>query len=203
MQKIPVKSATQMVALTLYTCGGFTVFALAIYAFFGITNQEKWAHFGDYFSGIVNPIIAFANLILLVVISYQLADREDRRSDRAIKHQALLEFGKLLKYTPRPIGEITQEDHELYIDSWEKYSSFSRDWLYLFPDCSRDFDSLFFMLFALGNSILTTHRLQSRGLNGSAEVKNAMANVEKFYENDFLQAYNVVLSKMRSSMNSE
>jgi hypothetical protein len=67
--------------------------------------------FGDYFGGLLNPIIAFANLIVLVVISYQLADREDKRNKFALRNSAFEELVAILEEIPlRPDGQSSVFD---------------------------------------------------------------------------------------------
>ncbi|CAN0419754.1 unnamed protein product, partial [Phaeothamnion confervicola] len=49
------------------------------------TDPAEWAAFADYFGGMINPIIAIANLVFLIYISFQLAHREDQRSLNALR----------------------------------------------------------------------------------------------------------------------
>lgn len=195
-----MKRATESITLVLYLCLGFTALSFVAFAAFGRSNSDDWAAFGDFVGGVTNPLIGIANLVLLVVISYQLADRDDRRNMISLKHQALLEFGKLLKYTPRPMRTITQEDFELYAESWERYSAFIRDWAYLFPGLQKEFSSLFFLAIALGNSVNAVYQYHSRGLQGSPDAIAAFEKLEHFYADEYTKGYQLLLSKMQSHM---
>ncbi len=65
------------------------------------TDPAEWAAFADYFGGMLNPIIAIANLVFLVYISFELAKREDNRNLIPLRHQLI--SGLILTLNlPRP-----------------------------------------------------------------------------------------------------
>ena len=57
-------------------------------------NPENWAQFGDYFGGILNPLISILNLIILSYLSIKLVRNEDDRNKWTLQELA------------RPYGEI-------------------------------------------------------------------------------------------------
>jgi hypothetical protein len=61
----------------------------------GVSNDpENWAQFGDYFGGILNPLISILNLIILSYLSIKLVRDEDDRNKWTLQELA------------RPYGEI-------------------------------------------------------------------------------------------------
>jgi len=43
-------------------------------------DPERWGQFGDYFGGLLNPLISFLNLIVLTYLSLRLVKEDDQRS---------------------------------------------------------------------------------------------------------------------------
>ena len=58
------------------------------------TNPENWGQFGDYIGGVLNPLFALINLIILSYLSIRLVKEEDKRNKWTLKELA------------RPYGEI-------------------------------------------------------------------------------------------------
>jgi hypothetical protein len=50
-------------------------------------NAASWGAFGDYFGGVLNPLIGIANLGFLIYISFLIADLDEKRSIRETKSQ--------------------------------------------------------------------------------------------------------------------
>ena len=57
-------------------------------------NPETWAHFGDFFGGILNPFISLINLAVLTYLSIRLVSIDDERNQWTLQELA------------RPYGEI-------------------------------------------------------------------------------------------------
>lgn len=55
-------------------------------------DQFHWGSFGDYFGGLINPILAFGNLLLLIYISRIVSNQEDRRRVNQLIHDSLKEL---------------------------------------------------------------------------------------------------------------
>ncbi|MDR7047537.1 putative membrane protein [Dyadobacter sp. BE34] len=71
------------VRLTLFISGSFATIVIVAYVVAqGWNDSAMWGAFGDFVGGILNPIFAFANVVVLVVISYQLAEMEDDRAEK-------------------------------------------------------------------------------------------------------------------------
>lgn len=88
----------------------FSVAVLVAYVIAqGWKDASVWGAFGDFLGGILNPVFAFANVIILVVISYQLAEIEETRAekDRA-SQERLSKFG--MQYTA--IQEVNSFQYE-------------------------------------------------------------------------------------------
>jgi hypothetical protein len=61
---------------------------LYIYYFGGNTpskNPDAWGPFGDFFGGVLNPIISFFTLLVTTYIAYELTKLEDQRNDKVIE----------------------------------------------------------------------------------------------------------------------
>ena len=70
-----IRDLTYAVRTTLLISGCFATLTLLVYLVFrGWNEYSAWGAFGDYVGGLLNPIFAFANVIVLVVISYKLAE---------------------------------------------------------------------------------------------------------------------------------
>lgn len=68
---------------------------------YGRSNDpERWGQFGDYFGGILNPIISILNLIILTYITIHLSKIEDKRNQWTLQELA------------RPLGNIICGDYE-------------------------------------------------------------------------------------------
>ncbi|NDI98884.1 hypothetical protein GWA97_07335 [Flavobacterium sp. LaA7.5] len=68
-------------------------------------NPEVWGQFGDYFGGVLNPLLSILNLIILTYLSIRLVKNEDERNKYTLQELA------------RPYGELTFDDdiHEFKI----------------------------------------------------------------------------------------
>ena len=58
-------------------------------------KPESWGQFGDYFGGILNPIISLINLVILTFLSIRLVKDEDSRNKWTLQELA------------RPYGDIS------------------------------------------------------------------------------------------------
>lgn len=66
------------------------------------TNPSDWGTFGDFFGGILNPIISFLTLVVTVVIALELKKIEDKNREREIsasyQPQIVLEHSTFYTY---------------------------------------------------------------------------------------------------------
>ena len=68
---------------------------VSVFSTYILNDQEKWGQFGDYFGGVLNPILSFfAFITLLVTLRTQLVANEDgeRRHDEQLKEQRLFQL---------------------------------------------------------------------------------------------------------------
>lgn len=66
-----------------------------VFSTYVIPDQEKWGQFGDYFGGVLNPILSFfAFIALLVTLRTQFVASEDgeRRHDEQLREQRLFQL---------------------------------------------------------------------------------------------------------------
>ncbi|SEU10236.1 hypothetical protein [Pseudomonas graminis] len=72
---------------------------ISVFSFQVLNDQEKWGQFGDYFGGVLNPILSFfAFVALLVTFRFQLIANEDseRRHDEQVREQRLFQLVGLM-----------------------------------------------------------------------------------------------------------
>jgi hypothetical protein len=67
------------------------------------TNPSDWGTFGDFFGGILNPILAFCTLIVTIIIAFELKKIEDKNNAKTIsatyQPQLVIEQVKFQTYT--------------------------------------------------------------------------------------------------------
>lgn len=72
-----IKSARWLILIA----GVFAILVVIAYVIArGWKEAEPWGQFGDFLGGVLNPVFAFANVVVLIVISYQLAIADEERS---------------------------------------------------------------------------------------------------------------------------
>lgn len=194
-----MKKATSLVTLALFVCVCFTVISLIVYVAFGRNEQEQWAKFGDYFSGVVNPLIAITNLVVLVIISYQLADRDDKRNQLPLRHEAMIRLGQCMDYLPRPIS-LEPDDLKMYYEADSKFSQFVRDWQYMFPNSKPHIDTFGGQLFVYINNVEQYFNLVSMYGTHSNQAIKKQSFLTHFFENDMMSSYGLLRKSMRDSM---
>lgn len=68
---------------------------VSMFSTYILPDQEKWGQFGDYFGGVLNPILSFfAFIALLVTLRTQFVANEDgeRRHDEQLREQRLFQL---------------------------------------------------------------------------------------------------------------
>jgi hypothetical protein len=104
---------------------------LAIFAVIGVywkyfhcfpisRDTAKWGAFGDYFGGVLNPIIGMANLIALIYLSYKISDNEGVRSENDIKNQKIFALYSLQYDALRDLSKILEKVQIEVIESGER-----------------------------------------------------------------------------------
>jgi len=87
----------------LWCAGLFALFVIlcvagmyvSVFSTYILNDQEKWGQFGDYFGGVLNPVLSFfAFIALLVTLRMQLVANEDgeRRHNEQLKEQRLFQL---------------------------------------------------------------------------------------------------------------
>lgn len=97
-----MKSSTlQIITWSVCACVLITV-PLSYYLYFNqygaSDDPERWGQFGDFFGGVLNPIISLINLIILMYLSIRLVKDEDERNKWTLQELA------------RPFGAIHLEN---------------------------------------------------------------------------------------------
>lgn len=82
--------------LVVLTVAGYYI---SVFSMHVLADQEKWGQFGDYFGGVLNPILSFfAFIALLVTLRAQFLAGEDgeRRHDEQLREQRLFQLISLM-----------------------------------------------------------------------------------------------------------
>ena len=188
------------VIITLLVCGSFAATVLLTYVFFdGWRDSERWAHFGDYFNGVLGPVIAFANLILLVIISYQLAAREDARNKYPIQLATLLKLESFFRSLPRPIGELDNTDLEIYFHAHENMSLLGSEINHVFQECRKESDELAVKVFYIAEDVKGYFRAQARGVDPAILSQRSDRLFDSFMD-DLTPSYLKLVKSMKDAM---
>jgi len=116
----------------------------------GISDDTQvWGAFGDYFGGILNPILAIINIAILIYLTYLVNKIESNRATEeleiqkkiaiyGLKHDALKEFNNnLSKFQPELVK--SDEHSELNIILYRnEFYSLIETYTYLFPSIEND-----------------------------------------------------------------
>lgn len=107
-------------------------------------DTQVWGSFGDYYGGILNPILSILNLGVLVYITFQISDIDNRRTEQellvqrqialfALKHDALKELnGILLQFQPELVKSDIDSEVKIILFRNE-FNSFIDTYSHLFP----------------------------------------------------------------------
>jgi uncharacterized membrane protein len=107
-------------------------------------NSQDWGTFGDFFGGVLNPLIGFLNLIVLVYIPFAISDAEERRNRNelasqkqfalySLKHDSLKELNKILEQVRPELMRSEKESQVKILLIRNELSSFILTTSYLFP----------------------------------------------------------------------
>jgi len=132
----------------------FLVFVVVAYIInfrgMSISSQtQDWGTFGDYFGGILNPIIGIMNLVLLVYITFLISDTEESRSQNelnnqkkfalySLKHDSLKELNTILEKVQPEIVKSESDSSIKLIFIRNDLNAFIITNTYLFPSFEND-----------------------------------------------------------------
>lgn len=124
------------------------VYIINFYNFPISKNSQTWGTFGDYFGGILNPIIGILNLGALIYITFQIASNEEQRNINglsnqkqfalySLKHDSLKELNKILeKVQPELVKSDDQSELNL-IFIRNDLNAYINTNSYLFPSLNK------------------------------------------------------------------
>lgn len=171
--------------------------AILTYAYFdGWKDAERWAYFGDFVGGISGSIFGFANLILLVVISYQLADREDKRNKFPLQHVALMRFTDFMNNLPRPVRLLDEKECKIFREANDKFHPVILELMGLFPGSKRSLLDVSWALYEFGYRVDTYAITDKLG----PENQNLIARLLDDYQRNVESVYGRALMSMRAEM---
>jgi uncharacterized membrane protein len=107
-------------------------------------DPQLWGSFGDYFGGILNPLIGVLNLGVLIYITYQISTAEGTRNENelanqknfalySLKHDSLKELNRILEKVAMEVGESSKESELRIILLRNDFDAFITTSSYLFP----------------------------------------------------------------------
>lgn len=107
-------------------------------------DTQVWGTFGDYFGGILNPLIGILNLIILIFITFQINKLESVRGDHelsvqktialySLKHDALKELNIILEQVQPEFVKSDKESKLKIIFIRNNFNAFITTNSYLFP----------------------------------------------------------------------
>ena len=97
IMKVAEKLGKDLYKLLWFTIGS-SIVIIGVFALFfldlGISSNPKdWAGFATYFSGILSPILAFINIVVLINIAYLVDKWDNKKLSRTLLEK---EFGSLI-----------------------------------------------------------------------------------------------------------
>ncbi len=123
----------------------FTAVFISNFWGFDISSKiEDWAKFGDYFGGVLNPVLTIINICVFVILTITIQNLNDRNSKASIetnkrialmsmKHEELTNFKKEmdnnLGFWRKDLGDIDRIEGVLY-----GYNVLEYRMMFLFPE---------------------------------------------------------------------
>ncbi len=202
------------VQFVLWLCAGFSILVLGFYVISkGWNEAAYWGAFGDFVGGLLNPFFAFANLILLVTISYQLKARDEAQSEAdrvaqreqsafevsyGLKSEAVKELVKILNNVPSPLRADTNYDTAI-VQSALDFSDLFESQFHLFPTMEKGYNEMnlaFQRLYMIANSFKD---LSDNGDQMDLEEKLRQDLTFCFYK-DFLPVRQLFTKELRATL---
>ena len=73
---------------TIFICLILVVFLYLDHFHYGLSNQMRdWSDFGNYFTGLLSPLLAIINIVVLVELTIAVSDADKSRTSAEIKAQ--------------------------------------------------------------------------------------------------------------------
>jgi len=103
------------------------------YKFKVAAHPDVYGPIGDFFGGILNPILGFINIIVLIIITYLVATNEKKRHRSQFRYQAYLDFkDKMSSHVQDPTADmskvlVTYNEMLKQLNIFKDYSMFLYD----------------------------------------------------------------------------
>lgn len=117
------------VAISIWFCVIAGIIVLAFYfdkfgANFNVASRADLGTFGDYFGGLLNPIFAAANLIILVYISLWVAGNDRQKEERDVKLQKMVALYSIRQDAISKLISILDKVHLIIIGPYNQEVQF-------------------------------------------------------------------------------
>lgn len=117
------------VAISIWFCIIVGVIVLVIYfdkcgENFSSLSRSDLGSFGDYFGGLLNPIFAAANLIVLIYISLWVAGNDRQREERDIRHQKTVALYSIRQDAVIKLNRILDKVHLITLGDYNQNVKF-------------------------------------------------------------------------------
>lgn len=107
-------------------------------------DTQAWGTFGDFFGGLLNPVISILSLGALIYITFQISDIDDRRTEQelavqrqialfGLKHDALKELNRILEQFQPELVKSDMESEVKIVLFRNEFHAFIATYTYLFP----------------------------------------------------------------------
>lgn len=183
---------------------------LYMFGSYGLSsNNDVWGTFGDYFGGILNPIIGILNIAVFIYLTRTISDIDAKNQNNAIemqknlfkldlKHQAYNEIAKLLTDLPE---YIMHNDPSVALTKLTKYNNqffnLSANYSYLFPILDKNNTKPIFKI----TSDLQEKMNIAVKVSDEIKKKNMFNDIAmKFDYGEFLNQKNILLKKLQKDL---
>ena len=127
------------------------IITLTVFPYYLVFNETSistetyiWGAFGDYFGGILNPILSIVNIGVLIYLTYLVNERDSKRAESelklqkiialySLKHDALKDFNLLFSKIQPELVESNERSALNIILFRNDFNSLLETYEYLFP----------------------------------------------------------------------
>lgn len=159
-------------------------------------NSSDWAAFADYFGGMINPIIAIANLVFLIYISFQLATREDQRSTNSLRHEAMQLAINAMDMVPDPTHGLVDGDAVTCVRACDSFSRFCLGYAHLFLHGANELVEMESLLYNFSQNINSFFIIRATLGNDSDEAESLLQTLQATYAYEFRPNSSKVMRKL-------
>ncbi|MBO4613032.1 MAG: hypothetical protein J5671_07695 [Bacteroidaceae bacterium] len=159
-----------------------TLFTIAVYLYHfhdGFSNQlNDWSNFGNFFNGVLSPVLAIINIIILIELTIAISNIDKTRTNAEIQAQTNLLLVQMRRQSIESFCQVMNNyfDNKYIKEDRGKLNSFVSDYLQRFLDI--DYKYFFFENELVKNKICHLKTLINI-IHNDMEIKHLL-NEEKY-----------------------